>query len=157
MAGPQHAGIPQEHHCRRSLSALTVGAHCRLSLSALTVSLSALTVCAHCLRSLSALTVGSHCLLSLSALIVGAHCRLSFLTKQVVGLWLWAFATESNLSKSNFANFRCNLASEKLFSVPAWYVRELPGKLIERRVMMKIFHTFLRHPSPVREPPCVII
>ena len=74
-----------------------------------------------------------------------------------VGLWLWAFARVIKFSRSNFANFRCNLASEKRFSVPAWYVRELPEKLIERKVMMKIFHTFLRHPSPVRKPPCVIM
>ena len=54
----------------------------------------------------------------------------------IIGLWMWDFARVIKISRSNFANFRCNLASEKRFSVPAWYVRELPEKLIERRVVM---------------------
>ena len=66
----------------------------------------------------------------------------------LLGLWLWAFARVIKFGRSNFANFRCNLASEKRFSVPAWYGRELPEKLIERRVMMKIFHTFCTSPLP---------
>ena len=88
-------------------------------------------------------TLASH----LIPLLRTAHSR-------VVAL---GFARVINFSRSNLTNFRCNLASEKQFFVPAWYVhvRELYKKLIERRVMMKIFHTFLRHPSPHARAPMV--
>ena len=43
-------------------------------------------------------------------------------------LWLWAFARVIKFSRSNFANFRCNLASEKRLSVPAWYARRATRK-----------------------------
>ena len=63
------------------------------------------------------------------------------------------FSSLTLFGRGTFVIFRCNSVSDKQFAVPARYVRELPEKLIERRVITKIFHTFSRYPSPVREPP----
>ena len=65
------------------------------------------------------------------------------------------FSSPTLFGRGTFVIFRCNSVSDKRLAVPARYVRELPEKLIERRVITKIFHTFSRYPSPVREPPGV--
>ena len=54
------------------------------------------------------------------------------------------------LGPSTFANFRCNLVSEKRFSVSARYAWELPEKIVERGVCEEPF--VFTVPLPVREP-----
>ena len=51
-----------------------------------------------------------------------------------------------------FPNIRHILANEKQFSASDAYARELSEKLIERKVIMKTFHTFLRYHFPEYEP-----
>ena len=65
------------------------------------------------------------------------------------------FSSLTLFGRGTFVIFRCNSVSDKRFAVPARYVRELPEKLIERRVIVKRFHTFLRYPFLLREPPGV--
>ena len=65
------------------------------------------------------------------------------------------FSSLTLFGRGTFVIFRCNSVSDKRLAVPARYVRELPEKLIERGVITKIFHTFSRYPSPIREPPGV--
>ena len=62
----------------------------------------------------------------------------------------WEVSNLTLLGPSTFANFRCNLVSEKRFSMSARYAWELPEKIVERGVCEEPF--VFTVPLPVREP-----